>query len=499
MSKYWVNDAADNDWHNGLNWSTELNGVGGSGVPQFDEDVYVSESGGAPCYLTADAECNRLLGQESPLYVGANNLVCYDYLLVDTVNGFDGLIDVSDSGSVTVGGAMYIRRAGDLSFASGSALIMNNNTGNVQLISPISYRDITIYGDFIIAEGTRVRMDIPSRSSLAISVHGNFTVGLSGQFGIDARYNDFSTFGSVDIYGTVYSYSTASPWKIWSDGTKNLIMHPSGYCAANVNFYATADTDKLSSGIWGERFYAYIYDGMTWTMPEYLIFNDNISINTTNGRFGIFSAVDESGVVDGTTNNTHITVGEDLYVRPAAGSVSGTLTTYLDGVTIEFAGEEIQIIDTDPIHNLGNLISNKTGGTIWAYSDFTCENFVGNSGNLNLGDYTMTVNNELLVNGMSSIHSGICVVGGNTLLYGTPTNTLYIKDTNFQFDSPSLGYAKYCYADQSTYTGDIFMDATHHSNVGYNVPISGWHFCDLYWPLETPVGKFFFRKVHDHA
>lgn len=99
--RYWVNDAADGNWHNASNWSATDGGAGGAGVPTASDDIYFTASESSNCTAANNASCRGLSMQGYTGALASSGAIKY-------INCSLGNVAIDGLGAIVGDGNLYL-------------------------------------------------------------------------------------------------------------------------------------------------------------------------------------------------------------------------------------------------------------------------------------------------------------------------------------------------------------------------------------------------------
>lgn len=285
--------------------------------------------------------------------------------------------DATSSNTLSIGGNLSVQNNSRVVFSS-------SGTGNV----------VNIGGNFLIASNATTVSTIASTGSCTLNVSGSFSLSSSSGTATLAL-NSTSTPGSgiVNVTGD------------FTLGTGGVISRSSTIGGiANINFVGTGVRNYSNSGTYSGAINFSVGSGATLTLGNsFLAGSGNLALN---GAIRVGST-DPNGAIQISVTNGNI-------------RVSGT-RTYSPGSTIEYNGNAAQFIgDGHPSLSGVNTIINNSSGVSLASNVTISGNLTLTSGNLNVGNNTLTLGGNVTPNAnFISVTSASSLVINGSGAFGT--------------------------------------------------------------------------------
>lgn len=488
MAERWWISTSNTSFDNTANWA-EANGtgVGGFSVPTSGDNVWFNGSGTADCYFGSFTAFDDFTIQDE--YPGR----VYD-------SGYDvyvyGDISIVVANKLTSTSTWYQK-------VDTSNSVINSTTNRldkwvmesgVTLNIPSSYfhtKKLTVKEHATVNDSNlRLVLTYPTEDQ-PLELHP------TGQ--IDSMRYYLNT---VDIHQSGWNGNLGSILSGYGGaGGQSIIAESDMNCTGSVQIHGSngAITEAQVRGL--------DMNGYNLTCTQLRLGLDVTGYDGYGGKVKFGSGTHNIGFIYCLWKNTYSYIDWGT----ATVNITGNEGLRLWGLVYSYGSGIINMIGTgayQEIHGSGyvsaNLNIDKSNGPAKLYEsvcnyksvDVTRGDFDFNGHHLQVSGDFRVLESGRLWDGNPDQDGGSLYTAGNTELYGTADDPLYINNLNFGFSSPSVGVAKYVYVKDSSYSGDSYMDATHPTNIGYEGSVSGWRFCDLYYPIETPVGKIMVKRVY---
>lgn len=402
--RYWVNDAADNNWSNATNWAISSGGAGGAGVPAATDDVYFDTGSGANnCQCTAASVCKSLTadsnysgnfdlngqtltisGSASFNNNGTGNLTIDGALTLDA----DGSITITNNwNSHTLTGALDVQGTGNIAispaYAGNITIGANTKTSTLTQHLQITNKVVTMGAGAVALSGFYILLNCTTETTPLVLNASTTLTGSSISYIIFRAKNTAAPlsinvpagdYGSVNVQLEDHTTrSQAATLNLQGNITTTRTLYMNGYSAQTITINTNnhnIDTNRLQYGSLGAANILNINFGSS-------VVDVDENVNSTTWNTGTTN-------VDLSTSNWTCAADYDLGSNTSI--TPGTSQITFDGTaacTLTSAGESFY-----------DIILNKSSNGITLQDALSCHDLDINNGNFDTNGQTVTYSGD---------------------------------------------------------------------------------------------------------